>query len=84
MLTVWFLLQASLVTAKHVHGRTGLDGTSLPDPSTSVSKTHAVDFIIKELTASKEKEITITSDLSNNFLLIAFQFFLKTGMEMSI
>ena len=48
-----------LVTAKHVHGKTGLDGTDLPYPKMRISKDHAVDFIIDALLASKNKEITL-------------------------
>lgn len=35
-----------LVTAEHVHGKTGLDGPDLPDPEMPVEDAHAVDFII--------------------------------------
>jgi purine nucleosidase len=39
----------ALVTAEHVHGRSGLDGPDLPDPLMPVEKAHAVDFIIGTL-----------------------------------
>lgn len=42
-------LLRDLVTAEHVHGRTGLDGPQLPDPSMPLQKQHAVDFIIETL-----------------------------------
>ncbi len=35
-----------LVTAEHVHGKTGLDGPVLPDPTMPLQDGHAVDFII--------------------------------------
>jgi purine nucleosidase len=35
-----------LVTAEHVHGKTGLDGPNLPDPTMPLQDQHAVDFII--------------------------------------
>lgn len=38
-----------LVTAEHVHGRTGLDGPVLPEPTMPLQKQHAVDFIIETL-----------------------------------
>jgi purine nucleosidase len=36
----------TLVTAEHVHGRTGLDGPVLPDPKMPLQKQHGVDFIV--------------------------------------
>ncbi|MEO0484533.1 MAG: nucleoside hydrolase [Pseudomonadota bacterium] len=36
----------SLVTAEHVHGQTGLNGTDLPEPTMPLEDAHAVDFII--------------------------------------
>ena len=42
-------LGRDLVTAEHVHGRTGLDGPDLPDPVMKLSAGHAVDFIIDTL-----------------------------------
>lgn len=38
-----------LMTAEHVHGRTGLDGPVLPEPAMPLQKQHAVDFIIETL-----------------------------------
>lgn len=38
-----------LVTAEHVHGKTGLDGPYLPDPTMPLAQGHAVDFIIDTL-----------------------------------
>ena len=42
----------TLVTAEHVHGRTGLDGPTLPDPTMPLDAMHAVDFIIQTLRAA--------------------------------
>ena len=47
-----------LVTAEHVHGRTGLDGADLPEPTMSVQSQHAVDFIIE--TIMREPAGTVT------------------------
>ncbi|MZR13879.1 nucleoside hydrolase [Maritimibacter sp. DP07] len=49
----------TLVTAEHVHGRTGLDGPTLPDPTMPLDATHAVDFIIETLRAAPEGEVTL-------------------------
>jgi purine nucleosidase len=48
-----------LVTAEHVHGRTGLDGPVLPDPSMPLQKQHAVDFIVETLMARDAGTITV-------------------------
>ncbi|MEM7438988.1 MAG: nucleoside hydrolase [Pseudomonadota bacterium] len=45
-------LDRPLVTAEHVHGRTGLDGPNLPDPVTPLQDGHAVDFIIDAVKAT--------------------------------
>lgn len=38
-----------LVTAEHVHGKTGLDGPVLPEPRMPLQQQHGVDFIIETL-----------------------------------
>ena len=48
-----------LVTAEHVHGRTGLDGPDLPDPVTPLQDQHAVDYIIETLRNEPEGSVTI-------------------------
>ncbi len=48
-----------LVTAKHVHGRTGLDGIELPKPKMEISDLHAADFIVDTLMASENEKITL-------------------------
>ena len=42
-------LARPLVTAEHVHGRTGLDGTDMPPPQTPVQDMPAVDFLITSI-----------------------------------
>lgn len=48
-----------LVTAEHVHGKTGLDGPDLPDPTMALQDTHAVDFIIDTLRAEPAGTVTL-------------------------
>ncbi len=51
-------LSRKLVTAEHVHGKTGLDGPQLPNPTMQLEDGHAVDFIIETL--RKEDVGTVT------------------------
>jgi purine nucleosidase len=48
-----------LVTAEHVHGRTGLDGPILPDPTMPLQKQHAVDFIVETLMTREAGTVTL-------------------------
>ena len=48
-----------LVTAEHVHGQTGLDGPTLPDPDMPLQDQHAVDFIIETLRTHSTGSITL-------------------------
>ena len=52
-------LARPLVTAEHVHGRTGLDGTDLPDPALPLAPGHAVDFIIDTLRREPSGSVTL-------------------------
>lgn len=52
-------LAHDLVTAEHVHGKTGLDGPGLPDPKMQLAKGHAVDFIIDTLRREPAGTITL-------------------------
>ncbi|TMV06511.1 nucleoside hydrolase [Ruegeria sediminis] len=52
-------LKRKLVTAEHVHGKTGLDGPDLPDPSMPLATGHAVDFIIDTLRAHDPGTVTL-------------------------
>jgi purine nucleosidase len=52
-------LYRDLVTAEHVHGPTGLDGFSFPDPVTPLRKQHGVDFLIDSIMRSEPGTITL-------------------------
>lgn len=52
-------LGRDLVTAEHVHGKTGLDGPVLPDPVMPLQDQHAVDFIIDTLRAEPAGSVTL-------------------------
>ena len=48
-----------LVTAEHVHGKTGLDGPTLPEPTMPLQAQHSVDFIIETLRREPAGTITL-------------------------
>lgn len=48
-----------LVTAEHVHGRTGLDGPDLPDPKMPLQDAYAVDFLVETLMHEPPGTITL-------------------------
>ena len=52
-------LSRPLITAEHVHGKTGLDGPVLSDPEMPLQAQHAVDFIIETLCNAPAKTVTI-------------------------
>ena len=52
-------LGRDLVTAEHVHGKTGLDGPNLPDPTMPLQEQHAVDFIIDTLRDHPSGSVTL-------------------------
>lgn len=52
-------LRRKLVTAEYVHGKSGLDGPTLPEPSLKPEAQHGVDFIIEALRTHPEKTITL-------------------------
>jgi len=52
-------LAHSLVTAEHVHGKTGLDGIALPEPTMPLQDTHAVEFIIETLRQEPAETVTL-------------------------
>ncbi|GGA14475.1 nucleoside hydrolase [Neptunicoccus cionae] len=58
-------LDRPLVTAEHVHGRTGLDGPTLPDPQIPLQAKHGVDFIIDTLRSSKDVTLCPLGPLTN-------------------
>ncbi|WP_394196935.1 nucleoside hydrolase [Litoreibacter albidus] len=52
-------MSRKLVTAEHVHGKTGLDGPVMPDPTMPLQDQHAVDFIIDTLRAEPAGSVTL-------------------------
>jgi purine nucleosidase len=52
-------LSRALVTAEHVHGKTGLDGPELPEPTMAMQEQHAVDFIIETLRREPAGTVTL-------------------------
>ncbi len=53
-------MKRPLVTAEHVHGKTGLDGPDLlPDPKMALQDQHAVDFIIDTLRREPAGTVTL-------------------------
>lgn len=48
-----------LVTAEHVHGKTGLDGPELSEPTMALQPGHSVDFIIETLRREPEGTVTL-------------------------
>jgi len=54
-------LARPLVTAEHVHGRTGLDGPVLPEPVMQLQEQHGVDFIVETLMREAPGSVTICS-----------------------
>ena len=58
-------LRRALLTAEHVHGRTGIDGVDVVDPLTPLEEQHAVDFIIDALRAHDAVTLVPTGPLTN-------------------
>lgn len=52
-------LVRSLVTAEYVHGKTGLDGVELPEPTMPLRDQHGVDFIVETVMSHPEGSITL-------------------------
>lgn len=48
-----------LVTAAHVHGKSGLDGVDLPEPEMALQPLHGVDFIINTLRERPAGSVTL-------------------------
>ena len=48
-----------LVTAEHVHGKTGLDGPELHEPQMPLQSQHAVDFIVETLRREPAGTVTL-------------------------
>ncbi|MBU2889477.1 nucleoside hydrolase [Celeribacter halophilus] len=49
----------TLVTAEHIHGKTGLDGIELPAPTMPLQEQHGVDFIIDTLKREPAGTVTL-------------------------
>ena len=58
-------LTRALRTAEHVHGKTGLDGIVLPEPTMPLQDGHAVDFIIAEARAQDGLTLVPIGPLTN-------------------
>jgi purine nucleosidase len=56
-----------LITAEHVHGKTGIDGIDIVEPKQPLEELHAVDFIVDTLNAAEKESITLvpTGPLTN-------------------
>lgn len=52
-------LKRKLVTAEHVHGKTGLDGPQMADPVMPLEEAHAVDFLIETLRREPAHTVTL-------------------------
>ncbi|SDE88742.1 purine nucleosidase [Salipiger thiooxidans] len=52
-------LRHELVTAEQVHGKSGLDGPDLPEPTMPLQGAHGVDFIIETLRAEPAGTVTL-------------------------
>jgi len=52
-------LMRKLVTAEYVHGKTGLDGPDLPEPTMALEDQFAPDFIIEAIRARPEGAVTL-------------------------
>ena len=66
-------IKRKLVTAEHVHGKTGLDGPPMADPVMPLQDQHAVDFIIETLRREPAGTVTLCplGPLTN--IAVAFQ-----------
>jgi purine nucleosidase len=63
----------TLITAEHVHGRTGFDGFDLPDPVTPLAKGFAPDIIVDLVMNREPGEVTLCclAPLTNTALALA-------------
>ena len=52
-------LKRKLVTAEHVHGKTGLDGPVMTEPTMALQPQHAVDFLIETLRREPAGSVTL-------------------------
>ncbi len=66
-------LQRKLVTAEHVHGKTGLDGPVMTEPTMRLRRQHAVDFLIETLRREPSGSVTLCALGPLTNLATAFQ-----------
>jgi purine nucleosidase len=52
-------LHRDLVTAEYIHGKTGLDGPTLPEPTMKLQPQHGVDFLIDTLRRAEPGAVTL-------------------------
>jgi purine nucleosidase len=48
-----------LVTAEHIHGKTGLDGPNLPEPTMALQPQHGVDYLVDTLRRADAGSVTL-------------------------
>ncbi len=66
-------LKRKLVTAEHVHGKTGLDGPPMADPTMPLQDRHGVDFIIETLRTEPSGTVTLVPIGPLTNIAMAFQ-----------
>ena len=54
-------LRRTPITAEHVHGKTGMDGPTLPDPTITPQPQHGVDFLIDTIRAHPARSVTVVT-----------------------
>jgi purine nucleosidase len=52
-------LLRTLITAEHVHGKTGLNGADLPDPTMRLERRHGAQFIVDTVMSRPEQSVTL-------------------------
>ena len=52
-------MQRDLVTAEYIHGKTGLDGPVLPEPTMPLQPQHGVDYLVDTLHRAEAGTITL-------------------------
>jgi purine nucleosidase len=62
-----------LVTAEHVHGKTGLDGPKVDEPTMALQEQHAVDFVIETLRREPAGTVTLCTLGPLTNIALAFQ-----------
>lgn len=52
-------LNRPLITAEHVHGKTGLNGADLPDPTMALQSQYGVDFLVETVMKQPADSVTL-------------------------